>query len=390
MTLVDARRPPFTWLSNESLERIETQLPGNRQVGARTTLLGMAQAAGARRDGHHEEGDTLADIARHACLSPRRTLDYLRDLASIGLVAIEPQTDPRGRTLETIYRMIDSPDESSGRADANASELSGPPDGSDAELSGPTRARPEKEKKKEEREREGERAQEISAGQGFGGDQSEAMAVVVAVFESLLSQRGQRLSAVDRLALQNAVRSTPDGVDVVGVARRIERGYGPDGRAARQLIRSVPALFNDFVQRSTPEPPETELPARRTRRAAVSIADASSLQRLKLHRARPDVNPAPPEIAAAWEQVLQALQHSGAWAWADTVGLAGVLALLVDDAGGDRDQVEHVIVLEAADRQVNWLAANGRRLTRLFEQVLERDVTVEISPRPAGAKVTAA
>lgn len=378
MGLADNRRPPFVWLSNESLARIETELPGTRQAGARSTLLGMAQAANARRDGHHEEGDTLAVIARHSCISARRALDYLRDLASVGLVDIEPQTDGRGRALETIYRLVDSPDDLSGRPDVFDAKLSGRPDDLSTELSGPTCARPESEKKEEERERERERACEQPSDRS-GGDQSGAVQAVVATFEALLTQRGRRLGASDQLSLVNAARSAPEGIDLVAVAGRLASNYGPGGIAERQPIRSVAGLLNEAIDRSTPGKPKKDRP----KAPSGHVFADQDQDGLKRHCKRPAMDPAPKDVADAWEYVLHGLQQStGAWASIHTVGLAGVITLLVDEAGGDSDQPEQVIVLDADPSQLSWLAANGHRsVVRMFEHVLRRDVNVEIAPR---------
>jgi hypothetical protein len=134
MSVRDQRRPSFAWIALSALDRVKQDLPESRQPGARNALLALAEAASRRRDGHHEHGDTLKDLAAAARLSTKRLRDHLRDLERIGLVRILEARDDRGRDLPSVYVLLDGGDESSHRGDGRRNETS--PD-----LSPPTRTR---------------------------------------------------------------------------------------------------------------------------------------------------------------------------------------------------------------------------------------------------------
>lgn len=421
--IVDGR-PRFLWCSLGSTARLRALFPPGRALQAAiAAYTGLAELAAIRYDGKHAGFESVPEeIASFAGMSGRRVGAHLENLEAIGLLVITRHTNERGGDARSSYRLIEPTiSVSEARERLAAVELarearkSGNRPGGDAAsppvfggdaTSGvpthrpthrqdPTRARDNSEESKEERGREGERASEQPSPPVLGGGQSEAESAVVTVFGALLSARGSRLTATDRLAIRSAVGAAPDGVDLVAVAGRLERNYGPDGKAARQPIRTVSGLLLEEIRRSTPAPVEVlrqdRAPSARSRRRRESAVSDPQV-RLKCHDQRPSLDPAPREIAEAWVSVREGLQRSAAaWVRIDSVELAGVLTLLVDEAGGSSDLGEQVIVLDADQSQMPWLIANGQRsVVRMFEQALNREVAVELAPRRAEAKATAA
>jgi hypothetical protein len=142
VSLRDGRRPPFTWVANDAMAVIRRGVPASRQAGVRNAYLATAEAASARGDHEHREGDTIAEIARFACVTERRIREHLQELEFLGLIDIEKRHDVTGRDIAARYEIRDAPrsDDSSGQV----GHL-------DAKTSDPTRARPDvvKEEKEE-------------------------------------------------------------------------------------------------------------------------------------------------------------------------------------------------------------------------------------------------
>lgn len=421
--LIDGR-PRFLWCSLGSTARLRAVFPPGRALQAAiAAYTGLAELAAIRYDGKHDGFESVPEeIASFAGMSGRRVGAHLENLEAVGLLVITRHTNDRGGDARSSYRLIEPTitvsearerlaalelaRESRKSGNRPGGDVTSPPNSGGDVTSGvpthrpthrqdPTRARDNSEERKEERGREGERASEQLPSQVLGGGQPDAESAIVTVFDSLLSARGARLTATDRLAIRSAVGAAPDGVDLVAVAGRLERNYGPDGKAARQPIRTVSGLLLEEIRRSTPTPVETlregrpsAARPRRRRESAVSEPQV----RLKCHDKRPSLDPAPKDVAEAWISVREGLQRSAAaWVRIDSVELAGVVTLLVDEAGGPSDLAEQVIVLDAHPSQMPWLIANGQRsVVRMFEQALQRDVAVELAPRHAEAKATAA
>jgi hypothetical protein len=143
VSLRDTRRPPFTWVANDAMAVIRREVPATRQAGVRNAYLATAEAASARGDHEHREGDTITEIARFACVTERRIREHLQELEYLGLIDVEKRQDVTGRDLATRYEIRDAPrpDKSSYRSDGSA-----------AKTSDPTRGRPtvvKKEKREE-------------------------------------------------------------------------------------------------------------------------------------------------------------------------------------------------------------------------------------------------
>lgn len=136
----DKRRAPFAWVTVDALRAIRRHLPTERRTGARDALLALAEAASQRRDAHHEDGDTLAELSALSGLSDRRLRDYLRDLEAIGLIAIETRHDLAGRDLPKVYSLLDAPPRKAtgGGSDAASDRGDEPTDGATDGASDPT------------------------------------------------------------------------------------------------------------------------------------------------------------------------------------------------------------------------------------------------------------
>jgi hypothetical protein len=143
VSLRDTRRPPFTWVANDAMAVIRREVPATRQAGVRNAYLATAEAASARGDHEHREGDTIAEIARFACVTERRIREHLQELESLGLIDVEKRRDVTGRDIATRYEIRDAP-----RSDKSSDQVGQ----FGAKSSDPTRARPtvvKKEKREE-------------------------------------------------------------------------------------------------------------------------------------------------------------------------------------------------------------------------------------------------
>lgn len=107
------KREPFAWVTLRALELIRRELPGREATGARNAVLSLVEAAARRHDGHHAQGDTISELATYAGLTPKRLRPHLLALERLGIIETEARTDEYGRTLPTIYTLLDGRDVSS-------------------------------------------------------------------------------------------------------------------------------------------------------------------------------------------------------------------------------------------------------------------------------------
>src|SRR5205085_756069 len=150
-------------------------------------------------------------------------------------------------------------------------------------------ARPDAVKEKEERGREGARAREPEIREEGGLSEPERQ--VVAELAALLAERGQQLSARDRLGLRSAVGAAPDGVDVVAAAQRLRRNYGTGGKAERRPIASIVRVLITEIERSSERPSAEPRAPRSTRPSSVTRARSVIPPSHNIHVARPALDP---------------------------------------------------------------------------------------------------
>jgi DNA-binding transcriptional ArsR family regulator len=220
LSVRDERLPPFAWVALDALDRVKDGLPDTRQPGARNALLALAESASRRRDGRHERGDTLRELAAAARLSPKRMRDHLRDLEQLGLVRIEENQDRFGRDLPTKYALLDGTDVSSHRGDSTADKTSPEP-------SPPTRAR----------ETGKEREQELSR------VSADALKVVEVLAQS------KQLAPANPIGIDHHLKAHPH-VDPVSAAHETVAA----ACAADWRTRDATAAFGHILRRLSSDP----------------------------------------------------------------------------------------------------------------------------------------
>jgi hypothetical protein len=390
VTAVADRRRAFAWLDLEALERIDAHAPEAVAAGVRNVYLALAQTAARRFDGDHVGFEATRQELAAVARTSTKTIDrHVAELERLGLVCVERRQATSGSPLASRYVLVDPPAQSQGHEVATPATSS--PEGGDtkAALMSPLRARPDGVKEKEERERERARAEQPES--PVKGNSTETEQAIAAELGALLAERGQQLSSRDRLAIRSAVHATPAGVDAVAAAARLHRNYGSGGKAANRRIGDVVAVLIAEIEQSTPARQSAEQPVRRGRRRrereffeSPAACEQRRAAELRIHPTRPPaLDPPSKHLQAAWAAVRPGLEsgYTGLGALIDSVGLAGTLTMLVEDAGEGEAQ-QRVIVLDAPPDQLPAIAARGRQIANLFGRVLGVDgVIVEIAPR---------
>lgn len=394
MRAVGDKRGAFARVDLRALDRIDMHVPTRDQVGVRNMYVTLCRVATIEMDAAHDGFDASRRVLMDKGSVSENTLDkHLATLEELGLVEVERRVAAHGGRLPNRYTLLDSPaaDEPVTTDRNECPPGNDYPGGNDclpaanAQPLPPLRARPESQKKEEEGEREGERGYAENSSTVTGGKTEDA---VVTEFAALLEARGEQLTAADRFGIRAAIGAAPDGVDPVAAAARLHRHYGPGGKCQRRTIKTLPGLFANELRESAPAATPSSLPG--VTFGTAPVATGQRAGGLKVHSERPSLEEPDQRLASAWAEAVRYLEDSRAWCWMWSVGLAGTLTLLVDEAGGESDQPERILVLDADPEQLGWISANAKRcgLLRLLEQVVG-DVTVELAPRTNAAAVAA-
>ena len=107
----------FVKLHLDDLRRIREQLPARGQESAREAYLTLRQAAAEAGDFEGTEPRALKDLAACSALSERRLRERLVALERIGIARLDRRKDESGRSLPTLYTLVDRGDETSHRGD---------------------------------------------------------------------------------------------------------------------------------------------------------------------------------------------------------------------------------------------------------------------------------
>ncbi len=407
---VGDKRSNFARLELRALERIDQHVPKGDRVGVRNVYLTLCQVAAIEFDYDHDGFAASRAVLMAKGHISENTLDkHLATVQRLGLVDVEIRTSAAGQ-LPNRYVLVDSPDPGAPLSTVTATPA--PPatvaGGSSTDRGAatpqplpPLRARPEPVETRAEREREGARADQGIGDQGGGG--SELERATVAELAELMAARGQELSARDRMSIRGVLHATPDGVDPVAAAARLRRNYGPEGKAERRTIGSVAALLAAEIRQSTAERAETERSAagtrrRRRRRGGASEPPKSAAARraaggVRTHSALPaGLEPPTPAISDAWARARNSLRQAvteSTWEiWLKSLGLAGVLITLVGELNDDVGQPHQVVVLDAPEETMAWIATRFSRLVQdVLEQAIGERVSIELAIRPDTAAV---